>query len=278
MALRGSTWDVKHLDNFLSSQWGEKLFQSKKLSENSKANQQLPFIYTNSSIRPSAAFLSLPREQPPIQSFYKTSENSLIPKNSQTSPYVVPVVDVDVLSKKLLTLEQQQAKDEQEARKIISPGKRRQLFEAEKYRNQVYAKTKHEKLDETKKDRVVRNEYRSGVLGVSVTERKCAKSMTWRNKNNNCTDKMVLRTENIKTHTAPNPNIQFYNTKHSEGEPEKPRGLKKVDEIPEHYHDTYNALFIAKSKNPNTERTQRLKELWRGNRDFDIISGSYFKV
>ena len=280
--LRGSTWDVKHLDNFLSSQWGEKLFQSRKPSENSKLPEQLPFLYTNSSIRPSAAFLSLPRDQPPIQSLLKSSENSLIP-SSQAKTYTAPTVDVDVISKKLHHLDEQRARDDQELCKIIPPAKRRQLFEAEKHRNKVYSKLKQEKLAETKKDRVVRNEYRSGVLGVDLTERKSGKSATWGTKEAVRNEKSVetnraLRAHNIMVHTAPSPNVQFFNTGVTEGEPEKPRGLKKVQEIPQHYHDTYSALFIPKPRNDNTERTQRLKELWRGNRDFDIISGSYFKT
>ena len=285
LTLRGSTWDVKHLDNFLASQWGEKLFQSKKPSENSDIGSQLPFLYSNGSIRPSAAFLAQSRNQPPIQSLEKTTTSTLITKNLEKKCYTPPTVDIGEISKRLTSLEQQRIKDDQEFVKVIPPSKRRQLFEAEKHRNKVYSKLKNQKLSETKKERVIHNEYRNGILGVNITERNDLKSVTWWNKirendeKNHCNEeKRNLRTQNIKIQTAPSPNIQFFNSNATEAEPLKPRGLKKVDEIPQHYHNTHAALFVPIPQVENTERTQRLKELWRGNRDFDIISGSYFKI
>lgn len=277
--LRGNTWDVKHLDNFLASAWGEKLFQSKRGTENSYAPQQLPLMTSNSSIRPSAAFLSLPRTQPPVQPLEKPKGNTLIHPSS--NPYTAPVLNLEKISKDLTTLEEKRIKDAQEYLKVIPPSKRKQLFEAEKHRNKEYLKLKHEKIRETKKERVLSSGYRSGVLGVDLGRRDQIKSASLGVKSTECDDKSKeirrgLRTQNIMSHTSPSANIQFFNSKHVEGEQEKPRGLKKVEEIPSHYHNTYNTLFVTKPETCNPDRSERLKDLWRGNRNFNIISGVLF--
>lgn len=277
--LRGNTWDVKHLDNFLASAWGEKLFQSKRATEASYVPQQLPLMTSNSSIRPSAAFLSLARTQPPVQFLEKPKGNTLI--HSSVHPYSPPVLNIEKVSGQLASLEEKRTKDAQEYLKVIPPSKRRQLFEAEKHRNREYLKLKHQKIRETKKERVLSSEYRSGVLGVEIGRRDHVKSANCCLKvaeDNDKANKLRknFRTQNIMNHTSPSANIQFFNTKFSEGEKEKPRGLKKVEEIPGHYHNTYNTLFVTKPETSNPERSERLKDLWRGNRNFNIISGVLF--
>lgn len=279
VVLRGSTWDAKHLDSFLASQWGEKLFRSKRPSEHSGGRSQLPFLYSNSSIRPSAAFLALSRDRPPVQALEKLFGDSLAATGPDKKPYTLPIVELDEISKKLNTIETQKKKDELEYIKTIPPSKRRQLFEAEKHRNKVYSELKQQKLTETKRDRILQNEYRSGIIGVNIS-----KSPNDYNKkiqeieHQNDENRKTFRMHNIMNYTAPSANIQFFNTGVNEAEKDKPRGLKRVEEIPEHYHDTQKALFEPKFSTTNPERTQRLKELWRGNRDFDIISGSYFNI
>lgn len=283
VVLRGNTWDVKHLDNFLASQWGEKLFQSKKPSVNSGPQEQLPMIYSNSSIRPSAAFMSLNRSQPPVQSLEKSFGNTLIHKSDTRRSFTPPSLDIEKVSKQLVNMEKERARDNLEYMKTIPPSKRKQLFEAEKHRNKQYLKLKHDKIEETKKERVLTNGFRSGVLGVNITERSTINYKNWGTLNKDSEESNAelhrkARAMNILGHTAPSANIQFFNPYSNEAEPEKARGLKKVEEIPEHYHDTHNALFVPKPESSNVERTQRLKELWRGNRDFNIISGAYFNI
>ena len=226
--------------------------------------------------------MTLARDREPIQYFEKSAVSGIIPNTQDIKAYTPRAVEVNVISKKLHQLENQKTKDDLEYRKTIPPSKRRQLFEAERHREKMYTKLKNQKLQEIKKQRIINNAYRSGALGINLFEND-NKFSSWKRKSQDLDQqlnetKKAARTQNIMMHTAPSPNIQFFNTKHTEAEQAKPRGLKKVDEIPEHYHDTHNALFVPKPKVDNYERTQRLKELWRGNRDFDIISGSYFKI
>lgn len=282
VVLRGNTWDVKHLDNFLSSQWGEKLFKSKKPSIASNPQEQLPLIYSNNSIRPSATFMSLNRDNPPIQLLDKCQSNTLITQSNTQRTYTPPTLDIGKISKELVTMEKDKVKSNEEYMKIIPPSRRRQLFEAEKHRNKEFLKLKHDKILETKKQRVLSNEYKSGILGVNPTERSAFNSKHWESnktyKNDQSDYHSKARSMNIMKHTMPNANIPFFNPYTSEPDPEKPRGLRRVTEIPEHYHDTHHAVFVPKPKSTNLDRTQRLKELWRGNRDFNIISGAYFDI
>lgn len=280
VVLRGNTWDVKHLDNFLASNWGEKLFNSKRPTERSAVVQPLPQLTGTSSIRPSAAFLTLTRSQPPILPLEKPQPSSLIYTNTSQKSYTPPTLDIDKTTKRLQSLESQRKKDEQEILKVIPPSKRRQLFEAEKHRNKQYLNLKHEKILETKKERVICSEYRSGVLGVN-SERMHARNV-WvksvdKDAEKGVEERKVARAMNIMNHTAPSANIQFFNSRAEEVQQgERNRGLRRVEEIPQHYHDTYNALFVPKPTSSNPDRTQRLKELWRGNREFDIVSGAAY--
>jgi hypothetical protein len=275
VSLRGSTWDVKHLDSFLASAWGEKLFQSKLPTESSTLPQQLQVMSANSSIRPSAAFLTLPRTQPPVQSFEKRCGNTLI--HSSTNPYSPPKLNLDQVTTQLASIEHLREKDLKELSKVIPPSKRKQLFEAEKHRNLEYLKLKHEKIRETKKNRILSNEYREAILGVEVPKRATSKSAGFVKGNEQVVEiRKKLRADNIARHTRPNPNIQFFNEDCHDSAEEKPRGLKKVDQIPNHYHDTYGALFVNKPATTNPERADRLKYLWRGCRDFNIVTGVLF--
>ena len=273
--LRGSTWDVKHLDSFLASAWGEKLFKSKMPTETSYYNKQLPLMTANSSIRPSAAFLTLPRTQPPVQALEKKTGNTLIHQSG--NPYSPPVPNVEHITSQMVTIENQRQADLKELSKVIPPSKRKQLFEAEKHRNQEFLRLKHEKIKETKKNRILSNEYRGAILGVDVQDRSKSKSSTYMKGSDQVLEiRKKLRSENISKHTKPNPNIQFFNSDQNAAMEEKPRGLKKVEEIPSHYHDTYHALFVNKPSTTNPERSDRLKNLWRGCRDFNIVTGVLF--
>lgn len=93
--------------------------------------------------------------------------------------------------------------------------------------------------------------------------------------------------ENLRRHarammmmknTGTSPGIEFSHSNTEFPLAEKPRGLKRVEEeLPQQYHNTHNSLFVPTKQSGSPERSQRLKDLWRGNRDFNIISGAYFK-
>mmetsp|Transcript_14156 Transcript_14156/g.14216 ORF Transcript_14156/g.14216 Transcript_14156/m.14216 type:complete len:106 (+) Transcript_14156:598-915(+) len=90
--------------------------------------------------------------------------------------------------------------------------------------------------------------------------------------------KREARAMNMLKYRGTSPGIGFFNSNTENPPVEKPRGLKRVeDEVPEQYHNTHNSLFVPTVDRISEERNERLKSLWRGNRDYNIISGAYFK-
>jgi len=68
-------------------------------------------------------------------------------------------------------LEKRQIEDDAEYQKRILPSKRRQLYEAAKYREKEYKKLKNERLGIIKQERIIANAYPNGILGVDSPDR-----------------------------------------------------------------------------------------------------------
>lgn len=283
LALAGKTWDAQHLDKFLGSEWGGKLYkQYKPVPDASHSVYVSPFL--KSSIRPSASFMSENRERKVVSNIdNKTQGNALVSwpaKSVSKSPVRKNLTEIN---QKMIEIEEAQKKSAGEYTKLMGPTKRKQLFEAEKQRMKVYSELKKEKLNEVKLDRIVKWGYPEGILGVDSPERP-EKSPFYSNvqKTNDKFSKTqalnrINRAKYIMNHTNASPNIQFFNEKNSEIAEEKLGGIKRVDESCVHYHDTYASLFTPLPNDVSPERNERLKTIWRGGRGFDIISGTEYQ-
>ena len=282
LSLSGQTWDARHLDKFLSSEWGGKLYNHKKYDEPQPVQSQSPYLRT--SIRPSATFMSEARDRKVVSLIDKPLGNSLLAWTGKSpSPQRKNLAEI---SAKMKELEKVQAKNEEEYTKLLSPGKRRQLFEAEKERLKQYASLKKERLEEVKNDRIVKIGYPGGILGIDSPDRPEASTYYCKvQKDNekvkrNLVQNRMNRAMFIMNKTSPNYNIQFFNEKEGEGDraEDRQRGIRRVEQGAVHYHDTYDALFTPLKDSSSPERAERLKQIWRGNRKFDIISGSEYTV
>ena len=279
LAYTGSTWDAKHLTNFLSSNWGDKLFNTVSHGTPSKLSEQHPLRSIYSTIKPSISFVSQPRSNDHIPMIDKPLRSSLLEwvptKYSQTltQPNLIDI------SSKLSRLDQEKASALKEYSKVLSPSKRRLLFEAEKHRNYVYSELKHQRLLALKKKRIIEGAYPSGVLGVDSPSRLDNSPYYSKFQKDNAKStkdymaKRVNRAKYLMMQSTPSPNIQFFNDTTVGAELERPRGLRRVEELPQVYHDTHSALFVSEPTHLQPLREKRLQNLWRGNRDFNIISG-----
>lgn len=281
LALAGKTWDAKHLDKFLTSEWGGKLYkQFKTIPDASVSGYTSPFL--KSSIRPSASFMSEPRERKVVSSIdnHKLQGNSLVTwptKSASKSPNRRNLAEV---TRKISELEEIQKKSETEYTKPMGPAKRKQLFEAEKHRIKVLNELKKEKMNEVKLNRIIQGAYPEGILGVDSPER--PEKSAFYSDVQKANDKFaktqaanrINRAKYIMSHTSANPNIQFFNEKNTEIAEQNLEGIKRVDATGVHYHDTHTSIFTPLTNQVSPDRNERLKTLWRGGRDFNIISGT----
>lgn len=279
--LSGSTWDAKHLDNFLSSEWGEKLYKTSKPSP-FPSYQKPNSFFQKSSIKPSASFLSYNRDNQPLHNIEKPQGSSLLEYKDEKYGKNPFQGDPLITNFKMKELEDMRRRDMLEYQKVLSPFKRRQLLEAEKTRNQAYSELKNERLLGVKRQRILKGEYPEGILGVDSARRAdfsplyANKQKEYEKYDKEKTVSRLNRAKNIMDHTCANQKIVFFNDPRSEDVKEKATGMKRAEDGSRHYHDTYAALFTPESFKSQNERAERLLQLGRGNRDFNIISGAEY--
>jgi hypothetical protein len=172
----------------------------------------------------------------------KSSSNSLVqwiqPKNL---PKKVSLIEI---STKMKAIDEQKSKSSQEYLQIMPPNKRKQLFEAEKFRNKTFSDLKIKKSMEIKKQRIIENEYKSGVLGYDSPDRLDDSLYYKKVQVENCKKNEISkahslkRMENIRKNTATSYHIQFFNQNQTVKPIEKPRGVKKVNANSWNYHNT----------------------------------------
>lgn len=281
--LSGKTWDAQHMDKFLNSDWGTKLYKSpQRTQEPSPIPQNSSSVYAKSLIRPSASFMSEYRERPTVEILEK-SRGSALDNFKPTSLSKTPQKSSPgEITKKMRELDEQNRRDYEEYIKLISPKKRKQLFEAEKQRKKVYSELKNEKLLDVKRQRIVAYAYPQGILGVDHPDRGDFSPLYNKLQKENEKKQQIdhenrmNRAKYIMNHTAANAHIQFFNDKNTEVISDKPVGPKRVEEVPIHYHNTQETLFTPEAYFKNPDRAIRLQDLSRGNRTFNIISGAEY--
>lgn len=264
LSLHGTTWDAKHLDKFLSSQWGERLFNTKQ-SQDSYSKPLANF--DNCSIRPSMSFLAVSRNNVPVYDAPPNSGPSALTHSRSPQPS-----NWNQISDKISRLHQKKSLCEAQESKVLPPKKKKELFESIKnYQEEINA-LKKQKLEIIKKNRILEKGYPNGVLGVPSES-------TTRNNQNSARIRRYARALNIMKHTGTNSGIEFGHSLSTDQVPEKPSGIKYLrNSMPQHYHNTHRELFCPQEKTKSAQREKRLKEVWRGNRDFNIISGAYFET
>jgi hypothetical protein len=279
MTLSGKTWDAKHLDKFLNSEWGEKLYNHKKFDDPSLALPSSPFL--QSSIRPSATFMSEPRDRKVASTIDKPQGSPLVTWSSKSkSP---TRANLSEISSKMKEIEKEQKKAESNYSKLLSPSKRKQLFEAEKERLKKYSELKKARLEEVKNSRIVTIGYPEGILGVDSPQRPEVSPYYYKIQRENeklsksLAASRISRAMYIMNKTTASSQIQFFNEKNTEVPVEKPCGIKKVENLPIHYHDTHEVLFTPSINTVSPERSERLKNIWRGQRNFNIINGTDYE-
>lgn len=288
LTLHGTTWDAKHLDKFLKSEWGDRLFNASKSNQPPEPAKNIEGIKTvDTNIRPSPAFLTLPRSSAiiapvPTQAPVITGVVTHTQFQDNQQPISIQKKDHIEISKKMQKIEQELKGIREAQMERVTPDRRRQLFEGEKKREQMLKKLKEEKAMITKQNRIIKSGYPEGILGVDAPNLPDTK-LYWKEQKeiersrSLQANRWQQRAQNIMKNTSTSPGITFSNPNSAELPGEKVRAKKKVDEIPEQYHDTFGALFVPKTEKRDPDRAQRLKELNRGERNFDIISGAYYK-
>lgn len=288
LTLHGTTWDAKHLDKFLKSDWGDRLFnsnQSNMPTEKVKKQEGIQTVDTN--IRPSPAFLTLPRSSGVTATIHTSAPMTVgIVTHAQFQDTQQPVKlskkDPIEIAKRMQKIEQELKGIKEAQYDRLPPNRRKQLFEGEKKREQQLKKLKEEKAMITKQNRIIKSGYPEGILGVDSPNLPDTK-LYWKEQKDIERSKSLQqnrwqqRAQNMMKNTSTSPGITFSNPNSAEVPAEKARAKKRVEEVPEQYHDTFGALFIPKVQKRDPERAERLKELNRGERNFDIVSGAYYK-
>jgi len=276
LSLHGSTWNAAHLDSFLRSQWGEKLFVAGKQREDSNS-VQLPADLqirstTDSRIRPSPAFLSLPREAPPATDFAsaRSATDFDWTDSEKTKDFRKQQVDSVALARGIQGAEERKKALQKESARLLPPPARRQLYEAEKKQGADYSALKSQRLLLMKQQRILEHGYPDGLIRQGTRE--------GRSKVFSQSARAVTRTSNLQIQRKTSPDIEFGHPESGSTSPVPPRfQLKRFPELfKHHYHDTHEALFIPGGDTQGTGRLERLTQLTRGNRAYNIVSGTSY--
>ena len=276
LSLHGRTWNAAHLDSFLRSQWGEKLFVAGKQRDDSSGMQLPPDMQirstTDSRIRPSPAFLSLPREAPPATDFQsaRTALEFDWKAPEATQDFRKRPVDTVALGKSIQAAEGRKLALEKESARLLPPPARRQLYEAEKKQSMDYTNMKSQRLLLIKQQRILEHAYPDGLIRQGTREGR-SKTLTQ-------SSRTVDRTSTLQFKRRTSPDIEFGNPEFGSTSPVLPRfQLKRFPEIyKHHYHDTHQALFIPDPDHQEAGRLDRLTQLTRGNRVYNIVSGTSY--
>ena len=233
---------------------------------------------TDSRIRQSPAFLSLPREAP-SQNDFRTARTvtsgfdwteSSHTKGRQYSVFRGKTVDSAVLARSIQAVEGRRQALQREASSLLPPPVRRRLYEAEKKQAHDYSALKSQRLMLIKQQRILENDYPEGILG-QATQPSGSKVFAQ-------SARTIARTDQLVGMTRTSPDIEFGNPASGTTSPVLPKyQLKRFPEVfKHHYHDTNEALFVPGGTSQDLGRLERLTQLTRGNRPFNIVTGTSY--
>lgn len=149
----GSSWTVSHLDRFLQSDSGQRLFSLKPSQFDT--NYSSLRLHTGMKIRPSPAFLGVPRDAPLLMDAVKR------PMSAATSRRPAP--EIDALNKEITAAMWKKRELESRGSDFLSPKERRKLAEAEKKQELDLSMYKTQRALLTKQQRIMVNEGKSEV-------------------------------------------------------------------------------------------------------------------
>jgi hypothetical protein len=274
--LTSTKWDAGHLDKFLDSEMGDRLFNASRFRSQS-AEMYPPKPVFENSIRPSVSFLSQPREsmQPNVlksdEPLGKTSPFPLQAKSYK--PSHVPLSQQRLYrGEQIKSLERRAAEltDAQAAR--LLPRQRRDILQKklETLRKLKDSKTKHG-LD-TKLNRILEGAY---PRGLTVQSASGAKTVNVRYSSPRQQGKAEAV---IHKNTRTSPDVRFSNPDAAKPEyiPIR-RGQMHVPGNPT-YIETRAHIFEAPQRSWNQARMMHLMHQDRGYRNFNIISGASHSV
>ena len=243
----GSSWTVAHLDRFLQSEWGQRLFSAKETKSPSQASPLCKT--TDAKIRPSPAFLAAPRDTPLL----KDSSPHRRPASASTNRRYTPdVMLLETLSRGMTASSCRRQELAGEARTLMSAKARRQLAVAEKKQEKDFAAFKSQRAMITKQQRLLANQPQSDFTGLPNRP-------------------VSARPVNSQLQSS----IGFGLS------PPSPPARPLLKRFPDRDHNTFQTLFRPAPQSQADPRKEQLLQLTRGSRPFNIVTGaaiSYLNV
>lgn len=296
--LVGSTFDATHLDKFLKTHFSDyqKDFFLKKQAAADQKNQTL---LTNKS-KESCIFKSKPRFDPVPESFRdffsKINEMALTPNTS-----IHLETGASSIEEKYSVVKTQRPKNEimieNSNNQPISASSKLNDMKTLSKKRQEYSLWKKELADLTKKQRVMRNGFRSGAMNIDNP----LKENSYYYKDASSERKQELETleKNREKHkmmifttSKTNPRIEFFNSnnenekKKSVFSPENKRNIddwwvskKKNPIFLDRLQNSKDRVFGKKEINDRSlERALYLKDQETRNKDYNIVSLNHYDV
>lgn len=243
---QGSSWTVSHLDRFLQSEWGQRLFSAKE-TKSPLQTYSLCKTTVEGKIRPSPAFLAVPRDTPLL----KDTSPPRRPASASTNRQYTPDITVlQTLSRGMTASSCRRQELAVEARTLMSAKARMQLAVAEKKQEKDFAAFKSQRAMITKQQRLLANQLQSAeVPNRPVSARPLNPQM--------------------------GSSIGF--GLYLPASPTRPQ-LKR---FPDRDHNTFQTLFTPASQAQADPHREKLLQITRTTRPFNIVTGasnSYLNV
>lgn len=240
--LHGSSWTVAHLDRFLQSEWGQRLFKPPAAASPSSPLRRT----TEAQIRPSPAFLAVPRDTPLVIN----PSLSRRPASAAASRRYVPDLDqVETLTRGMTAASGRRQELAGEARSLMSAKARFKLAEAEKKQEKDFAAFKSQRAMITKQQRLLANLPQSGISG--------------------------LQSAPNRPFSARPTNPQLQSSIAFGWSSPSPVTRSQLKRFPDREHNTFHTLFHPASQpvtNPQKECSLQL----RYSRPFNIVTGTSY--
>jgi hypothetical protein len=273
--LTSTKWDAGHLDRFLDSEWGDKLFNASRFRSES-AEMYPPKPAFENSIRPSVSFLSQPRvsTQPCVlksdETLGNTSPFPLQAKSYKPSPVLLSQQRLH-RGERIKSLERRAAELTDAQAALLLPKRRRDILQKklETLSKLKDTKTKHG-LD-TKLNRILEGAFPRG-LTVTVQSASCCKTANVQYSSPRQQGKVKAV---IHKNTRTSPDVEFSNPAAAQPEyiPIR-RGQMHVPGNPTFLETRAHIFEAPPQRHWNQARMMHLIHQDRGLRNFNIISGA----